>query len=107
MNTCFNRDHRYFPEKVLEANGRKVFWAVETLVMAGCFPSEENCLSTAFTGHSIKTLFAEMAEKVASCQDKEGFWHASMLDHQSFPNPETIHQHLLLCIGLRSECRSA
>jgi rhamnogalacturonyl hydrolase YesR len=34
-------------------------------------------------------LFREMAEKAAACQGKAGFWHASMLDHDSYPNPET------------------
>ena len=30
-----------------------------------------------------------MAEKVASRQGDTGFWHASMLDHESYPNGET------------------
>ncbi len=34
-------------------------------------------------------LFIEMAAKVAACQGETGFWHASMLDHGSYPNPET------------------
>jgi rhamnogalacturonyl hydrolase YesR len=30
----------------------------------------------------------EMAAKVLQCQDKKSYWHASMLDHESYPNPE-------------------
>ena len=30
-----------------------------------------------------------MAAMVAQCQDEKGFWHASLLDPDSFPNPET------------------
>jgi rhamnogalacturonyl hydrolase YesR len=86
----FYRDHRYFPEKVLEANGRKVFWGRGNgWVMGGLVSLLKELPVNSVYRPFYETLFVEMAEKVASCQDKEGFWHASMLDHQSFPNPET------------------
>ena len=86
----FYRDHRYFPEKVLEANGRKVFWGRGNgWVMGGLVSLLKELPVNSVYRPFYETLFAEMAEKVASCQDKEGFWHASMLDHKIFPNPET------------------
>ena len=86
----FYRDHRYFPEKVLEANGRKVFWGRGNgWVMGGLVALLKELPEDSAYRPFYKKLFTEMAEKVASCQGKEGFWHASMLDHQSFPNPET------------------
>lgn len=86
----FYRDHRYFPEKVMEANGRKVFWGRGNgWVMGGLVSLLKELPDDSVYRPFYEKLFVEMAEKVASCQDKEGFWHASMLDHQSFPHPET------------------
>ena len=33
-------------------------------------------------------LFKEMAARVLSLQDLNGYWHASLLDPESYPNPE-------------------
>ncbi len=86
----FYRDHRYFPEKALEANGRKIFWGRGNgWVMGGLVALLKELPDDSVYRPFYEKLFAEMAEKVALCQDKEGFWHASMLDHESFPNPET------------------
>ena len=35
------------------------------------------------------SLYREMMAKIVSLQDENGFWHASMLDPDSYPNPET------------------
>ncbi len=86
----FYRDHRYFPEKVLEANGRRVFWGRGNgWVIAGLVEMLKELPAGSVYRPFYQKLYTEMAEKVASCQDKDGFWHASMLDHQSYPNPET------------------
>jgi rhamnogalacturonyl hydrolase YesR len=86
----FYRDHRYFPEKVLEANGCKVFWGRGNgWVMGGLVSLLQELPSGSKYRPFYEKLFIEMARKVALCQDKEGFWHASMLDQQSFPKPET------------------
>ncbi|MCU0460174.1 MAG: glycoside hydrolase family 88 protein [Bacteroidales bacterium] len=86
----FYRDHRYFPEKVLEANSSKVFWGRGNgWVMGGLVSLLKELPDDSVYRPFYERLFTEMAQKVASCQGKEGFWHASMLDHQSFPNPET------------------
>jgi len=34
-------------------------------------------------------FFIEMSGRVSGLQDKDGYWHASMFDQQSYPNPET------------------
>ncbi len=86
----FYRDHRYFPGKVLEVNGRKVFWGRGNgWVMGGLVALLKELPDDSIYRPFYEKIFVEMAEKVASCQDNDGFWHASMLDHQSFPNPET------------------
>jgi rhamnogalacturonyl hydrolase YesR len=86
----FYRDHRYFPEKAKEANGRKVFWGRGNgWVMGGLVALLKELPDDNAYRPYYENLFTEMAEKVAECQDTDGFWHASMLDHESFPNPET------------------
>ena len=86
----FYRDHRYFPEKGLEANGEKIFWGRGNgWVMGGLvrilneLPAEDTTYRPFY-----ERLFIEMAEKVASIQGEEGYWHASLLDPESYPNPE-------------------
>jgi len=86
----FYRDHRYFPDVKREANGQKIFWGRGNGWVMGGLVSllkdlPENDLHRPF----YEQLFMEMSEKVASCQGSAGFWHASMLDHESFPKPET------------------
>lgn len=86
----FFRDHRYFPEKKLEANGKKIFWGRGNgWVMGGLVALLRDLPKHNPSRPFYEKLYIEMAEKVADCQGKTGFWHASMLDHESFPNPET------------------
>lgn len=33
-------------------------------------------------------IYKEMASAIVQCQDKNGSWHASMLDPDSYPSPE-------------------
>jgi rhamnogalacturonyl hydrolase YesR len=84
----FFRDSSYFSKR--EANGRKVFWSRGNgWVMAGivrmlqCLPSNHP------DRVRFEHLFVEMAAKVASCQQGDGLWHASLLDPASFPLRET------------------
>ena len=86
----FYRDYRYFPEKQREANGEKIFWGRGNGWVMGGLASILNDLPGDSVYRPFYTrLFREMAEKIAACQGNEGFWHASMLDHESFPKPET------------------
>lgn len=86
----FFRDHRYFPEKQLEANGEKIFWGRGNgWVMGGLVSILKDLPADSPYRSFYENLFVEMAEKIAACQDESGFWHASMLDPESFPKPET------------------
>ncbi len=85
----FYRDNR-FPEK-REANGAKVFWGRGNgWVIAGLaeiiktLPEKDKKYRPYYVA-----LFKEMSEKLATLQGENGFWHASLLDPQSFPDPET------------------
>ncbi len=86
----FYRDHRYFPEKQLEANGEKIFWGRGNgWVMGGLVSILKDLPKDSKYRPFYEKLFVEMAQKVATCQDESGYWHASMLDPESFPRPET------------------
>jgi rhamnogalacturonyl hydrolase YesR len=86
----FYRDHRYFPNLVREANGKKVFWGRGNgWVIGGLVSILKDLPNESGYRPYYEQLYREMAEKVASCQGKDGFWHASLLDPTSYPNPET------------------
>ncbi len=89
----FFRDDEYFEKK--EPNGQPVFWGRGNgWVLAG-LPLIMNELPADFKNKKFyETLFIEMAGRIAGLQDKEGYWHASLLDPESYPNPETS------CTGL-------
>lgn len=84
----FYRDWRYFDRR--EANGKKVFWGRGNgWVLAGLveilrvLPADEP--SRTF----YETLFVSLATRVAGLQHADGYWHASLLDPESYPSPET------------------
>ncbi len=84
----FFRDASYFDKK--EANGRKVFWGRGNgWVMGGLV----NILKVLPKNNPYRpfyeNLFKEMSDKIAELQGKDGFWHASLLDPDSYPAPET------------------
>ena len=86
----FYRDYRYFPEKQIEANGKKIFWGRGNgWVLGGLVSILRDLPKDSSYRPFYAQLYKEMAAKVAQCQDEEGFWHASMLDPDNFPNPET------------------
>lgn len=86
----FFRDHRYFPEKVLEDNGEKVFWGRGNGWVMGGLVKILQELPESDTRYRpfYEQLYKEMAEKVSAVQGEEGYWHASLLDPESYPNPE-------------------
>lgn len=84
----FYRDDRYFDKR--EANGKKVFWGRGNgWVIAGLPVILSEVPKNWKHKKFYETLFKEMAEKVVSLQDENGYWHASLLDPASYPNPET------------------
>ena len=87
-DSLFYRDSNYFGKK--EKNGKKVFWGRGNAWVVGGLCQILNYMPADFPSRSrYKQLFTEMMIKIASLQDNQGYWHASMLDPESYPSPET------------------
>ncbi len=87
-NALFFRDDSYFDK--LEKNGEKVFWGRGNgWVVAGIVNMLKN-LGPGWPERSFyENLSKEMLTSLLRYQDKKGFWHASLLDPESYPSPET------------------
>lgn len=84
----FFRDDSYFQKQ--EANGRKVFWGRGNgWVLAGIANILDLLPADSERRPFYEHLFGELAARLSGLQDKEGFWHASLLDPESYPSPET------------------
>lgn len=84
----FFRDSRYFHQK--EPNGQKMFWGRGNGWVLGGLPIILEELPDTYNEKMwFEKLFVDMATRIASLQDETGYWHASMLDQESYPNPET------------------
>jgi len=82
------RDSRYFSKK--EANGEKMFWARGNgWVMGGLVRVLQNMPEHYPDRPRFIRLYKEMAGKIASLQQPDGTWHASLLDPGSYPVKET------------------
>lgn len=84
----FFRDNRFFEKR--EANGKKVFWGRGNgWVVAGLV----NILKTLPVDSKFRpfyeNLFSEMVGALVGLQSESGFWHASLLDPNEYPSPET------------------
>lgn len=84
----FFRDDSYFDKR--EENGEKIFWGRGNgWVIAGLantinlLPEDSN-----IRPFYIK-LFKDISERLVQLQHEDGFWHASLLDPNSYPSPET------------------
>ena len=85
----FFRDSRYFNQK--EANGQKVFWGRGNGWVIGGLAEILKTLPADDSEYRpfYLQLFKEISERLAGLQNKDGFWHASLLDPASYPSPET------------------
>ena len=84
----FYRDHRYF--KMKEANGAKVFWGRGNgWVLGGLVEMLRELPAKSKYRPFYQELFQKMCRRVAGLQGSDGFWHASLLDPDSYPSPET------------------
>lgn len=84
----FYRDHNYFDRR--EANGRKVFWSRGNgWVMGGLVKILKELPRGMRSRRFYEKLLVEMSDRIAGLQDSDGYWHASLLDPESYPNPET------------------
>ena len=89
------RDATY--KSKLGPNGKKIFWSRgEGWVMGGLartlqyLPADDP--HRAFYVHQLN----EIAARLVQLQDKDGLWHASLLDPTDFPLPETSGSALIL-----------
>ena len=85
----FYRDWNYMPPKY-EANGKKIFWGRGNgWVIAGL----ANILKELPEGDAYrpfyKDLYVRLAKRLAELQHSDGYWHASLLDPDAYPSPET------------------
>ena len=87
-NHLFFRDDSYFGKQ--EANGTKVFWGRGNgWVLAGIANILELLPKDSGLRPFYVQLFVELAAQLSKLQDDQGFWHASLLDPDSYPSPET------------------
>jgi unsaturated rhamnogalacturonyl hydrolase len=84
----FFRDSTFFNQR--EANGQKVFWGRGNgWVMGGLVRMLQYLPTNHPDRPRFEQLFKDMAEKILSCQQPDGLWHASLLDPESYPAKET------------------
>jgi unsaturated rhamnogalacturonyl hydrolase len=81
------RDSNYFTKK--EANGAKVFWGRGNgWVFAGLPIIIKELPSKYEHKDYFVIIYKSMAAKLLKLQSADSFWHASLLDPASYPNPE-------------------
>lgn len=84
----FFRDDSYFDKR--EQNGEKIFWGRGNgWVIAGLANMLNYLADESEYKKLYNNLFKEMAASLIRFQDKDGYWHASLLDKESYPMPET------------------
>ncbi|HYO21069.1 MAG TPA: glycoside hydrolase family 88 protein, partial [Flavisolibacter sp.] len=82
------RDGSYIGRK--EKNGEKMFWSRGNgWVMGGLVRVLENMPSNYPDRPRFVQLYKDMTAKIASIQQPDGSWHASLLDPASYPIKET------------------
>ena len=78
----YYRDSHFF--------GKKTFWSRgNAWVLAGLARVLENMPADYPDRPRYETLFREMAAKIATLQQPDGYWRTSLLDPRSLPLPET------------------
>lgn len=83
----FFRDESFFNKR--EKNGQKIFWSRGNgWVLAGLVRVLENMPKNHPDRAKLVQLYQDMVGKVASLQQPDGSWHASLLDPASFPVKE-------------------
>jgi len=85
----YYRDKKFFPDQRKEANGKKIFWGRGNgWVMGGLV----RVLQVLPDNHPERPFFVEqfqqMCRKMIAVQPADGAWRASLLDPDSYPNPE-------------------
>jgi unsaturated rhamnogalacturonyl hydrolase len=84
----YYRDSRFFNQRA--PNGRKIFWSRGNgWVLAGTARVLQEMPAEYPNRGRYEALFREMARKIASLQQGDGYWRSSLLDPDSLPLPET------------------
>lgn len=84
----FFRDSRYFYQR--EANGKKVFWGRGNgWVLGGLTEMLKDLPKKNSYRNFYEELFVEMCGRMVEIQQPDGFWHASLLDPETYAAPET------------------
>lgn len=84
----YYRDNSYFNKR--EKNGKKVFWSRGNgWVMGGLVRVLQNMPDDYPDRPRWVKLYKDMAAKIASIQQPDGTWHASLLDPKAYPVKET------------------
>jgi len=88
------QEHLYFRDGSFlhkkEKNGKKIFWSRGNgWVMGGLVRVLENMPDNYPHRNRWVKLYKDMAAKIASLQQPDGTWHASLLDPESYPTKET------------------
>ena len=88
QENLYYRDASYFKKR--EKNGKKVFWSRGNgWVMGGIVRILESMPNDYPTRGKYEKLLEEMSAKIAVLQQDDGFWRASLLDPESFPEGES------------------
>ena len=83
----YYRDDRFLP--MHEANGKKVFWSRgDGWVLAGLAMVLERMPANYPDRAKYVQQYKDIAERIAGLQQSDGLWRASLLDPDSYPNPE-------------------
>lgn len=84
----FYRDASYFGKK--ENNGSDIFWGRGNgWVAAGLVNILKLLPEDSEYRPFYENLFKEFLIRLMELQDENGYWHASLLDPESYPSPET------------------
>lgn len=84
----YYRDKNYFDKRT--ANGKKVFWSRGNgWVMGGLVQVLENLPKNNSHYKDYENLYTKMASKIASLQQADGLWRASLLDPKDIEVKET------------------
>jgi unsaturated rhamnogalacturonyl hydrolase len=83
----FFRDSTYFDKRA--PNGEKIFWSRGNgWVMAGLVRMLQYLPMNHPDRPRFEQLFKDMADKILACQQPDGLWRVSLLDPNSYPDPE-------------------
>lgn len=94
-DSLFFRDDSYFSKR--ENNGQKVFWGRGNgWVVAGIAQILKTLPENSPYRPFYEELLRQMLQKLLTLQDEKGFWHASLLDPESYPAPESSATAMIL-----------